>query len=359
MDAPAQPSAFPNPEAAAASITAAISTVAVARGWPATAAEVVADLLTRTAKSVALAPADKAQVVAAALVADVTDHALNTAAGNSNGFGALRRRLHEELSHLAIPDARPGFYFVLYGVCYHIKETKLLPQGHVAITITGAVAAVANAVANAPAETRLVIAAACQTTAKHAADAADKAICGTGRGAVALGKFKRDDERRRHTAVLEHETDLWTRAALGALQTYTADVGHVQAARALDAVVAGARLCSAGGHPWQHAPCTYACAGEGEGEGSTPAECEGALRAGGLLTGLYAVWSLYQTTAPESEAAKALAAAVAGAVGGPAAPPLERPSAGEIRAYCNALLQVAREMDEEPAAPELETADLE
>jgi len=140
-------------------------------------------------------------------------------------------------------------------------------------------------------------------------------------------------------------------------------VGHVQAARALDAVVAGARLCSAGGHPWQHVPYTCACAGEGEGEGegegSNPAECEGALRADGLLNGLYAVWSLHQTTAPESEAAKALAAAVAGAVGGHTAPPLERPSAGKIRGYCDALLQVAREMDEEPAAPELGTADLE
>ncbi|KAG7285739.1 hypothetical protein NEMBOFW57_008033 [Staphylotrichum longicolle] len=254
----------------------------------------------------------------------------------------------------------------------NVVKTGRLPRDQVAVTIAGAVAAVANAVANAPAGTRLAIAAAYQTTAKHATDVVRKAVRGTSQGAMLLEQLERYDESLRRTggassprpccaaAVLGHETDLRARAALCALRAYTANMEHIQAARALDAVVAGPRLSSAGSHSWRRARCTCACTGEGggkgEGEGRNPAGCEDVLRADKQLTALYAVWSLNETTAPESEAAKALAAAVAGAVGGTSAPPLERSSAGEIRGCRDTLLQVVREMDEELTRAEAATA---
>lgn len=372
MHAPAQSLVLTEPEAAAASITATITTIAVASERASAAAEGVADLIACTAKSDALAAADKAQVVAAAIIADVTDHAVNAAEEGWNEFAALRRRVCEEVARHDIPDAQPNFYFVRDETCHDIKTAGRLPRDQVAVTIAGAVAAVANAVANAPAGTRLAIAAAYQTTSKHATDVVRKAVRGTSQGDMLLEQLERYGESLRHTggassprpccaaAALGHETDLRTWAALGALRAYTANMGHVQAARALDAVVAGPRLSSAGSHSWRRARWTCACTGEGggkgEGEGNVPAGCEAVLRADKQLTALCAVWSLHETTAPESEAAKALAAAVAGAVGGTSAPPLERSSAGEIRGCRDTLLQLVREMDEELSRAEAATA---
>lgn len=358
--APAPPSAddqglkrhdlFSDSEAAAACISAAISTVAVASGSPLVTARGVTEIITYTANSVASAPTAKAQVTAAAIVAAITDHAANVVADPGNRFATLRR-LTGGVRERDIPDFLPGFCQAIAEITFLVKIAERLPRDHVAVTIVSAVAAVANAVANAPAGTRSAIAGAYKTSAKHAADAVSNAVRENSRGGSAPEKYQHGGEKRRCAGganpgicdAAVQDTNL--RAALGALREYTTNAGHVQAAQALDAIVAGPRLCSAS--HWQYAICTCE---------DNPTRCEGVLRASLLLTALYGVWSLHEATVPESKVAQELGAAMAGGAGH-SAPSLERLNATEIRGRRDTLLQVVREMDEELARREAGDSD--
>ena len=325
---------FPDSEAATACISAAISTATIAGESPFTRGQAVTDIITYTADSVASAPTGEAQTTAAAIVAAITDHAANVAAGPGNRFAAIS---HLNWGITPRPAFREDLPAALGIMNFLIESAKRLPRDQVAVTIVRAVATVANAIANAPPGARLGIAAAYKTTAKHATEVVLNAVRETTGRETALdrGKAPRKcastgpcDAAMRAAAL---------HAALETLREYTASVGHVQVTGALKAVAAGPRLCAAG--YCQYATCT--CKGN-------PTRCEAVLQAHQLLTAFYAVWSLHETTEPGGKAAKALAAAIACAAA-PSAPLLEHMSASEIRGRRDALLRVVREMDEEVA----------
>ncbi len=330
-------------EEAAACISAAITTVAVAIGSPSVTAQVVTEIVTYTANSVASVPTAKAPVAAAAIVTAVTDHAALVAADPGTKFATIHR-LTEMVGERNIPDFLSGFIPTIGHLTFLISAADHLPRDHVAATIARAVAAVANSIANAPAGTRSAIAGAYKTSAKHAANAVCDAVRENG-GAkrppenpslLRSDKLLCAGDANPGPGICDaamQETNL--RAALGALREYTTNVGHVQAARALDAVIASPRLVGAPDHR-RYALC--ACE-------DNIARGEGVLRANVLLTALYGVWSLHEATVPESEVARELAAGMAGAAGLEALP-LGRLDAGEIRGRRDALLRVVREMDE-------------
>ena len=332
---------FSASEEAAACISAAITTVAVAGGTPTVTAQAVTEIVTYTANSVASAPTAKA--AAAAIVTAITNHAALVAANPESKFATVHR-LTDMVGERNIPDFLSGFIPAIGGLSFLIKAADRLPRDHVAVTISRAVAAVANSIANAPAETRSAIAGAYKTSAKHAADAVCDAVRENG-GAkrppenaslLRSDKLLCAGDANPGPGICDaavQETNL--RAALGALREYTTNVGHVQAARALDAVIASPRLVGAPDHR-RYALC--ACE-------DNIARGEGVLRANVLLTALYGVWSLHEATVPESEVARELAAGMAGAAGLEALP-LGRLDAGEIRGRRDALLRVVREMDE-------------
>ena len=156
---------FSDSETAAACISPAISTVALASRSPAFTARRVTEIITYTANSVASAPTAKAPATAAAIVTAITDHVPNVLADPGNKFTTICRLVGEVGD---IPDFLPGFVEVIAGINLIIKNAERLPRDYVAVTIALVVAAVANAIANAPAGTRLAISAAYKTSAKHA-----------------------------------------------------------------------------------------------------------------------------------------------------------------------------------------------
>ena len=161
--APAQPSTddqshkryelLSDSKAAAAYISAAITTVAVASETPSVTSRGIAEVITYTANSVASVPAPQAQTTAAAIVAAITDHIANLVAGPGNELATVRR-LGVAVRGRDIPNFTTDFCTVIGKITFLVGSAKQLPLDHVAVTIASAVAAVANAIGNSSAGTR-------------------------------------------------------------------------------------------------------------------------------------------------------------------------------------------------------------
>ncbi|KAH6637279.1 hypothetical protein F5144DRAFT_601950 [Chaetomium tenue] len=347
MDDPSnkRPELFSDSKAAAGYISAAMATVAAASGLPADTARSIVGIITYTVNSVTSAPAAKAQITAAIIVAAITDHIANQVADPGEDFRALDR--FEDAIMRDVPGSTADFCSVILKINFLLKFAKLLPQDHIAVPIVSAVTTVANAIANSPAGTRLAVAAAYITSAKRAADMVSNAVPENRWSEINPGKYKQCHEKRccagaANTGACRgavQKTNL--RAALGALREYTTSVGHLEAAQALGAVVAGRR---------QDATCT--CKDD-------PTRCEGILGVHRLLTELDMAKNSHEMMLPGGEAARVLGIAVAGAEGaaGVTTPPLERLHAIEARERSETFLQAVRDIDERLAKLEAAGSD--